>query len=194
MQYKISPIGSVWRPTNGSLIKLWKCNLDGSPKLPIGVPSLVPYYPIWGNDMSMEKRKVIKAGVFIYVEFWKCSIDQNATYVLKMTLYVEYWGDILLHLSKSLPLQSSTFLECFWSSNNWRFNYAKVALPTRIEVADAKDPIMCPYCGRNNLKPFPLYTPFRDLNNGNFVMVRPHDPLLVHVWMGLTQCDVVKDE
>jgi hypothetical protein len=35
------------------------CNLDGSPKLPIEVPSHVPYRPIWGNDVLrfMEKKK-----------------------------------------------------------------------------------------------------------------------------------------
>jgi hypothetical protein len=35
---------------NGLPIQLWKVNLDGSPKLPIGVPNLVPYCPIWGHD------------------------------------------------------------------------------------------------------------------------------------------------
>jgi len=45
--------------------------LDGSPKLPIGVPSLVPYHPIWGNDALkfMEKEKFINVGLSKYVEF-----------------------------------------------------------------------------------------------------------------------------
>jgi hypothetical protein len=63
-----------------------------------------------------------------------------------------------------------------------------------MEVADAKDLIMRPYYGPKNLKPSPAYTPFKDLNNGDFVLVRPHDLLLVLVWMGRTQCDVAKDE
>jgi hypothetical protein len=50
-----------------------------------------------------------------------------------------------------------------------------------MEVVDAKDPIMCPYYGLKNLKPFLAYTPFKDFNNGDFVLVRPHDPLLVLV-------------
>jgi hypothetical protein len=65
---------------------------------------------------------------------------------MKMALYVEYWEDVLLHLSKSLPLQSPTLLEGFWPSSNWRFNYARALLPTRMEVVDAKDPLMRPYC------------------------------------------------
>jgi hypothetical protein len=36
------------------------------------------------------------------MEFWKQSIEQNATYKMKMIPYVEYWENILLDLSKSL--------------------------------------------------------------------------------------------
>jgi len=43
MQYKVSPTNSVWSLMDGLLTKLWKVNLDGSLKLPIGIPSLVPY-------------------------------------------------------------------------------------------------------------------------------------------------------
>ncbi len=39
-----------------------------------------------------------------------------------------------------------------------------------------------------------MYTLFRDLNDGDFVFVRLHDLALVHVQMGITQGDVVKDE
>jgi hypothetical protein len=63
-----------------------------------------------------------------------------------------------------------------------------------MEVADVEDPIMRPCCGPKNLKPFSTCTPFKDLNNGDFVMVRPCDPFLVLVWIRRTQCDVVKDE
>jgi hypothetical protein len=40
----------VWNPIKGLAFQLWKANLDGSPKLPIKVPSLVLYCPIWGHD------------------------------------------------------------------------------------------------------------------------------------------------
>jgi len=53
---------------------------------------------------------------------------------------------------------------------------------------------MCPYCGPRNLKPTLAYTPFRDLNNGNFVFVSSHDPLLDPMLMGRTQSDVIKDD
>ncbi len=42
------------------------------------------------------------------------------------------------------------------------------------------------------MKPILAYTPFRDLNNRDFVLVRLHDLFLVPVWMGGTHSDVVK--
>jgi len=99
----------------GVSIQLWKVNADGSPKLPIEVPNPVPYCPIWGQNAmrSMEKDKFINAGLSKHVEFWKQGIEQSATSVIKMSPYVDYWEDILLHLSKPLPIQGCTLLEGF---------------------------------------------------------------------------------
>jgi hypothetical protein len=67
--------------------------------LPTRVPSLVPYQPIWGNDVSrsLEREKFISVGLSKYMDFWKVGIAQSSTYEIKMKLYVEYWEDILLH-------------------------------------------------------------------------------------------------
>ncbi len=93
MQYKVSPIDLVWSLVNGPPIRLWKTNLDNSPKLPIGVPNLVLYRPIWGNDASrsLKKEKFISSRVSKYMDFGKVGIAQNSTYEMKMKLYVEYW-------------------------------------------------------------------------------------------------------
>jgi len=87
-----------------------------------------------------------------------------------------------------------TLLEGFWLSNNWRFNYGKTKLLSTMQVVDCEEPIMRPYCGPKNLKPALAYTPFKDLNNGFFFLVRLHDPLLVSMLMGRTQSDVIKDD
>jgi hypothetical protein len=117
------------------------------------------------------------------VEFWKQGIEGSAIYLMKMNPYVDYWEDVLLHLSKPLPAQRFISLEGFWPSSNWKLNYAKVKLLSTKLVVDSKDPIIHPYCGPKNLRPFFTYTPFRRFNNGDFGLVRPHDPLLVPVWM-----------
>jgi len=66
-------------------------------------------------------------------------IAQNLTYEMKMKPYVEYWDDILLHLSRPLPLKGATILEGFQPSNNWRSNYAKDPLSNIMDVVNAKD-------------------------------------------------------
>jgi len=63
-------------------------------------------------------------------------MEQIATYVMKMSSYVDYSKDILFHLSKSLHAQRSTLLEGFWSSNNWKLNYARVELLSTRSVVD----------------------------------------------------------
>ncbi len=125
---KFPPQDHVWSPINGPSIILWKANPNGSPKLPTGVPSLILYHPIWGNDASslMERKKLIRFGLSKYVDFEKVGIAQSSTYEVKMKPYVEYWKDILLHLSKPLPPQSTTLLEGFWPSSDWRFNYVRI--------------------------------------------------------------------
>jgi len=52
--------------------------VDGSPKLPIGVPNPIPYCPIWGHDAlrSMEKEKFINVRLFKYVESGKKALNK----------------------------------------------------------------------------------------------------------------------
>jgi len=61
-------------------------------------------------------------------------------------------------------------------------------------VVDLEDLVIHPYYGPKNLRLAPTYTPFRNINNGNFVLVRLHNPFLVLVWLGRTHSDVVKDD
>jgi hypothetical protein len=44
------------------------------------------------------------------------------------------------------------------------------------------------------MKPLTAYTTFRILNIGDFVLVKPHDPNLVPLWMGRVEGDAIKDE
>ncbi len=106
MLYKISPTYNVCSPMDAPPIKCWKINPNGSPKLPIRILNLVPYCLILSHDAlkSVEREKFINVELSKYMEFWKQSIEQNATYKMKMIPYVEYWENVLLHLSKSLLL------------------------------------------------------------------------------------------
>ncbi len=48
-----------------------------------------------------------------------------------------------------------------------------------MDVVDLEDPIQIPYCGPKNMKPLTANTPFRELNVGGFVLVRPNDHDLI---------------
>jgi len=67
-------------------------------------------------------------------------------------------------------------------------------LLTTVVDSNLEDSIQHLYCGLRNMKPSTTCTPFRNLNDGDFILVKPHDLNLVLVWMGKTQSDVVKDE
>jgi hypothetical protein len=67
----------------------------------------------------------------------------------------------------------------FWPSINWRSNYATTSLSIVMDIVDLEDLIQVPYCGLKNMRPLTTYTPFRDLNVGDFMFMRPHDLNLV---------------
>jgi hypothetical protein len=45
-----------------------------------------------------------------------------------------------------------------------------------------------------NMRPLIAYMPFKNLNVGDFVLMKLHDPDLVLLWMGKVKGDVIKDE
>jgi hypothetical protein len=142
----------------------------------------------------MEREKFINVVKLSQIcGILETSMEQSTTYAMNMSPYVNYWKDILLHLSKPLP-QGSTLLEVFWPCSNWKLNYVRAELLSITLVIDSKDLITHFYCGPKNLKLALTYTLFKDLNNGNFVLVRPHDLFLVLVWLARIQSDVVKDD
>jgi hypothetical protein len=61
---------------------------------------------------------------------------------MNMSLYVDYWEDALLRLSKPLPIQRSTLLEGLWPSSNWKLNYVRVELLSKKPVVDSKDMVI----------------------------------------------------
>jgi len=44
------------------------------------------------------------------------------------------------------------------------------------------------------MRPLIPYIPFKDVNVGDFVIMRLHDPNLVPMLMGRAESDIVKDE
>jgi hypothetical protein len=71
MQYKVSPIDVLWNFKDGMTIRLWIKDATGWAKLLAGVPNLVPFCPIWGNDelKASEKERFISSRISKYIEF-----------------------------------------------------------------------------------------------------------------------------
>jgi len=70
----------------------------------------------------------------------------------------------------------------------------RAKLPSIKLIVDSKDPIIHLYYGPKNLKPILAYTPFKDLNIEDFVLVKHHDLFVIPIWIGRTYNDVVKDD
>ena len=46
----------LWLP-HGSAVQMWREKVDGTPKLPEGVPALVPLWPLWENVVVDHTKK-----------------------------------------------------------------------------------------------------------------------------------------
>jgi hypothetical protein len=55
---------------DGLAIQLWKFNYQGHPKLPSGVPKLVPFCHIWNNHVSKSIEKEIFINSYISQYFF----------------------------------------------------------------------------------------------------------------------------
>jgi hypothetical protein len=79
----VSPTNSKWSPKDGPVIRLWKLDVQGHPKLLSGIPKHVPFCPIWGNDVSkLVKNEIfINNGILKYLVFWKFNILKDEMYV-----------------------------------------------------------------------------------------------------------------
>ncbi len=120
---------------------------------------------------------------------------EDETYAIKLGPYMAYWENIL-GLSNPLPTQNSTFLEGFWPFDNWRSNHVRSSIPPIID-ANLEDLVIAPYCGPKNMRPSLktiVYTLFRDLGLGDFVLMKPAELELYPMWMGRVENEVVKDE
>ncbi len=192
------PIDSIWSPKDGLTIRLWKFNDQGCPKLPNGIPKLVPFYPIWRNDASklVEKEEFINGGISKYLEFWKFNILRDEMYARVMKPYIEYWEGILKSLSKPILQQSLVLLKGFWPTNNWKVNHVKFSIPSVPILDDMEDLVIPSYYGPKNMKSSlstTTYISFKDLHEKDFILACPSEIEVYPVWMGRAHNDLVKD-
>jgi hypothetical protein len=69
MQYKVFPTNFVWSLVDVPLIRLWKANPDGSPKLLMSVPSLfliAPFGALILPNLLKDKSSLVS----VYPNTW----------------------------------------------------------------------------------------------------------------------------
>jgi hypothetical protein len=71
----------------------------------VGIPNLVPFHLIWGNDelKACEKERLISSEILKYIEFYKLGMSKDNSYSRVMGPYVKYWDSILELLLKPIP-------------------------------------------------------------------------------------------
>lgn len=100
------------------------------------------------------KRKVYQYWIIQICEILKTH-NWTKRYLYKQDkLVCGILGGYFIAFFKIITSSSSIFLEGFWLSNNWKFNYVRAFLPPTMEVVNAKDLIITPYHGLKNLKTF----------------------------------------
>jgi hypothetical protein len=81
-------------------------------------------------------------------------------------------------LSKLISQQNPILLESFWLTNNQKVNHVRFYIPLVPIFDDMEDSTSPPYCGPKNMKPsltIAIYTPFKYLHEGDFLLPRPFE-------------------
>ena len=108
MQYKVHPKNVDWLPESG--IELWKRNDQGRPKLPEGVPKVLPPF-----EYVKDSEKVVE-GLKKYVSWWKEHLQEKgdkSEYARWINPVLVYWENLMQ--SMQIPSASEdTFFDDFW--------------------------------------------------------------------------------
>ena len=85
MRYKESTVGPHWLPCNKPHVCLWKADSNNRPRIPRGIPNLVPFRRVWRDEIpspignrkkglekenkATKKKSLIKTGICGYISF-----------------------------------------------------------------------------------------------------------------------------
>ena len=84
---------------------MWREKVDGTPKLPEGIPALVPLQPLWRNVVvdhmkknqqkelirvgeCLTKQSFIQQGILKYINVWKLMMERDAMYANDMVMSI----------------------------------------------------------------------------------------------------------
>ena len=148
---------------------MWREKADGTPKLPEGVPALVPLRPLWRNVVvdhtkwnqqkeliraseCLTKQSFIQQGIAKYIDVWKSIMEKDAMYANDMAGYDHYWKQIHSEIIGPALLTPTLLHEGFWPMTNWQRDHAcsmsfGVGHHVSPDTTPEDDPEPYPYCG-----------------------------------------------
>ena len=129
----------------------------------------------------------MKLGLQKYIENWRNGMAKCEGFAAAFGLYVDYWIHVLSELDKPLPVTPPELVEDFWPCHDLKVLEDKVSCPRCLSLilhkdVTPKDEEPQPFCGPANEALEILFNPWRDIWPGNWVLLRPEDLLICHVW------------
>ncbi len=185
MQYKVHPKNVDWLPEKG--IELWKRNDQGRPKLPEGVPKVLPPF-----EYVKDSENVVE-GLKKYVSWWKEHLQEKgdqSEYARWINPVLVYWEN-LMQAMQNPSVREDTSFDDFWPRS-----ICEPAHPLDLPLEDTIDAGLDVneghYCGPMRDKPAREFNPTLDVAKGDFVLVQPCDAIYP-IWLGVTTTDVDQD-
>ena len=185
MQYKIHPKNVDWLPESG--IELWKRDELNHPKLPEGVPEVLPPF-----EYVKDCEKLVE-GLKRYVNWWKEHLQdkgEDSDYAVWIKPVIKYWENLITTLQTPSASEHSALFHDFWP----RSVCEHVLVPNNVDEVDPNDELdenEGQYCGPMRNKPanFKEFNATLDVEKGDFVLVQPCD-VTYPIWLGQTTSDI----
>ncbi len=181
MQYKMHPKSVDWLPREGP-IELWKRDMEGKPTLPKGSPMLLPMFDYVKDHLEIEN------GIKDYLKYWERWSNvqgPEAEFTKFIMPVIEYWKNMVHALQIPNVHEETTFVE-FWPQTQGD------TISTELDDADdfgGLEELNDHYCGPLSKRPKNAFQPMVDVRKGDFVLVRPSDPIYP-IWLGVAESEI----
>ena len=148
---------------------------------------------------ATENKKFMKLELQKYIEYWRNGMAKCEGFAVAFGPYINYWTHVLAELDKPLLVTPLELVEGFWPCHDWRVFEDKVSrsrcsslIVDEDVIPEDEEPEL--YCGPTNEAPETPFNPWHDIRRGNWVLLRPEDPLISPIWQGRAVSIVCREQ
>lgn len=185
MHYKMHPRDQDWKPENG--IEMWERGDDGTPKLPIGEPKVVPIMT------HIKDVDLVVQGLKRFRDYWtrgKESVKEGSTFYNNIQPVIQYWESVIEKLQTSnRPYEQLKW--GFWPTT--RLTQSLVNGDNEMQSENIDDNQELHYCGPRAARPREEFKPHMDIEFGMFMLIRPFDESECPIWLGSAASPIVSN-